>query len=174
MYQRQTAPLLDYYRQRSRWPTVSGEGPARGHSRLDRQGRRREPCGDRARSRRARSRSCGSAGLNPGRVVDRLRGFVRPGMSTPEIDEDVEAYHPSRAGAAPAFKGYRGSRRPRASRSTRGRARIPRPSSVSEGDIVGLDLGCIVDGYYADCAITLPRRCRRASRSCSTSPAKAW
>ena len=25
-------------------------------------------------------------------VVERLRGFVRPGMSTLEIDEDVEAY----------------------------------------------------------------------------------
>ena len=27
---------------------------------------------------------------------------------------------------------------------------------LREGDIIGLDLGCIVDGYYADCAITLP------------------
>src|SRR4029453_11997976 len=26
---------------------------------------------------------------------------------------------------------------------------------VKEGDIVGLDLGCIVEGYYADCAFTL-------------------
>jgi methionyl aminopeptidase len=45
---------------------------------------------------------------------------------------------------------------------------------VKEGDIVGLDLGCIVDGYYADCAFTLaigdvPPGCR----SCSTSPGRA-
>jgi len=26
---------------------------------------------------------------------------------------------------------------------------------IKEGDIVGLDLGCIVEGYYADCAFTL-------------------
>jgi methionyl aminopeptidase len=26
---------------------------------------------------------------------------------------------------------------------------------LKEGDIVGLDLGCIVDGYYADCAFTM-------------------
>jgi methionyl aminopeptidase len=34
---------------------------------------------------------------------------------------------------------------------------IPSPKrKLREGDIVGLDLGCIVEGYYADCAITLP------------------
>src|SRR2546427_1345001 len=33
---------------------------------------------------------------------------------------------------------------------------IPSPHRrIAEGDIVGLDLGCIVDGYYADCALTL-------------------
>jgi methionyl aminopeptidase len=27
---------------------------------------------------------------------------------------------------------------------------------LREGDVVGFDLGCIVEGYYADCAATLP------------------
>src|SRR5215475_1287285 len=90
-------------------------------------------------------------------VMDRLRTFVRPGMTTLEVDEDVEAYI-HREGAAPAFKGYRGFPAtacisineevvhgiPSAKRKIRG------------GDIVGLDLGCIVEGYYADCAFTLP------------------
>ena len=40
-------------------------------------------------------------------VVAHLRGFVKPGMSTLEIDEDVEAFIAAR-GAKPAFKGYRG------------------------------------------------------------------
>jgi methionyl aminopeptidase len=40
-------------------------------------------------------------------VVDRLREMVKPGLSTLEIDEDVEAFIRSR-GALPAFKGYRG------------------------------------------------------------------
>jgi methionyl aminopeptidase len=90
-------------------------------------------------------------------VKDRLRAMVRPGISTKGIDADVEAFIVSR-GAAPAFKGYRGFPAtvcvsineevvhgiPSAKRKLR------------EGDIVGLDLGCIVEGYYADCAITLP------------------
>src|SRR5206468_11797154 len=34
---------------------------------------------------------------------------------------------------------------------------IPSPHRrLAEGDIVGLDLGCIVEGYYADCAFTVP------------------
>ena len=34
---------------------------------------------------------------------------------------------------------------------------IPSPKrKLKEGDIIGLDLGCIVEGYYGDCAVTLP------------------
>ena len=58
-------------------------------------------------------------------VMERLRTAVRPGMSTLEIDEEVVHGIPS-------------ARR-----------------RIAEGDIVGLDLGCIVEGYYADCAFTL-------------------
>ncbi len=90
-------------------------------------------------------------------VVQRLRGFVRPGMSTLEIDEDVEAYI-HREGAAPAFKGYRGFPAT-ACISINEEVVHGIPSArrkIREGDIVGLDLGCIVEGYYADCAFTLP------------------
>ncbi len=90
-------------------------------------------------------------------VVEMLGELVRPGLSTLEIDEEVEAFI-TRRGARPAFKGYRG---------------FPATVCVSineeivhgitsahrrlkEGDIVGLDLGCIVEGYYADCAVTVP------------------
>ena len=66
--------------------------------------------------------------------------------------------HPSCA-AAPSrpSRAIAGSRPPSASRSTRRSCTgSPRPSAgCSEGDIVGLDLGCIVEGYYADCAFTL-------------------
>lgn len=98
-----------------------------------------------------------TAGRILAEVKDRLRGLVRPGISTKEIDADVEAFIVSR-GATSAFKGYRGFPAtvcisineevvhgiPSAKRKLR------------EGDIVGLDLGCIVEGYYADCAISLP------------------
>src|SRR3989475_6707803 len=89
-------------------------------------------------------------------IATHLRASVRAGRSTLEIDEDVEAFIRGR-GAVPAFKGYRGFPStvcisineevvhgiPSAQRHMR------------EGDIVGFDLGCIVDGYYADCAVTL-------------------
>jgi methionyl aminopeptidase len=90
-------------------------------------------------------------------VVERLRASVKPGMSTLEIDEDVEEFIRSR-GARPAFKGYRGFPAT-VCISINEEVVHGIPSAhrrVKEGDIVGLDLGCIVEGYYADCAFTLP------------------
>jgi methionyl aminopeptidase len=89
-------------------------------------------------------------------VMDRLRERVKPGMSTLEIDEDVEAFIRSR-GALPAFKGYRGFPAT-VCISINDEVVHGIPSAhrrIKEGDIVGLDLGCIVEGYYADCAFTL-------------------
>ena len=89
-------------------------------------------------------------------VMDRLRTSVKPGMSTLEIDTDVEEFIRSR-GAIPAFKGYRGFPATVCiSINEEVVHGIPSSSRhVKEGDIVGLDLGCIVEGYYADCAFTL-------------------
>src|SRR5438046_9675024 len=89
-------------------------------------------------------------------VMERLRVAVRPGMSTLEIDEEVEAFIEHR-GAKPAFKGYRGFPAT-VCVSINEEVVHGIPSAhrrIAEGDIVGLDLGCIVDGYYADCAFTL-------------------
>jgi methionyl aminopeptidase len=90
-------------------------------------------------------------------VKDRLKAIVRPGISTQDIDTDVEGFILSR-GARSAFKGYRGYP---ATVCTSINEEVVHgiPSAkrkLREGDIIGLDLGCIVDGYYADCAITLP------------------
>jgi methionyl aminopeptidase len=90
-------------------------------------------------------------------VKDRLRAVVRPGVTTKQIDQDVEAFITSR-GAKSAFKGYRGYPAT-VCISINEEVVHGIPSSkrkLREGDIVGLDLGCIVEGYYADCAITLP------------------
>jgi methionyl aminopeptidase len=89
-------------------------------------------------------------------VMDRLRAGVKPGMSTLEIDTDVEEFIRAR-GAVPAFKGYRGFPATACiSINEEVVHGIPSASRhVKEGDIVGLDLGCIVEGYYADCAFTL-------------------
>jgi methionyl aminopeptidase len=89
-------------------------------------------------------------------VMDRLRDTVKPGMSTLEIDEDVESVITAR-GAKPAFKGYRGFPAT-VCISINEEVVHGIPSAhrrIKEGDIVGLDLGCIVEGYYADCAFTL-------------------
>lgn len=90
-------------------------------------------------------------------VKERLKAVVKAGVSTKEIDEDVEAFILAR-GARSAFKGYRGFP---ATVCTSINEEIVHgiPSAkrkLSLGDIIGLDLGCIVEGYYADCAITLP------------------
>src|SRR5512138_2900378 len=89
-------------------------------------------------------------------VVDRLRETVKPGMSTLEIDEDVETFIVARE-ARPAFKGYRGFPAT-VCISINEEVVHGIPSAhrhIKEGDIVGLDLGCIVEAYYADCAFTL-------------------
>ena len=89
-------------------------------------------------------------------VMDRLRETVKPGLSTLEIDEDVESFIRAR-GAIPAFKGYRGFPAT-VCISINEEVVHGIPSAhrrIKEGDIVGLDLGCIVEGYYADCAFTL-------------------
>ena len=89
-------------------------------------------------------------------VMDRLRDTVKAGMSTLEIDEDVESFITAR-GAKPAFKGYRGFPAT-VCISINEEVVHGIPSAhrrIKDGDIVGLDLGCIVEGYYADCAFTL-------------------
>lgn len=89
-------------------------------------------------------------------LVEHLRSTVRAGMSTLEIDEDVEAYIAAR-GARPAFKGYRGFPAT-VCVSINEEVVHGIPSAhrrLKEGDVVGLDLGCVVEGYYADCAFTL-------------------
>ncbi|MBI2215930.1 MAG: type I methionyl aminopeptidase [Candidatus Rokubacteria bacterium] len=89
-------------------------------------------------------------------VIEHLRAVVRAGMSTKEIDEEVESFI-KRRGAKPAFKGYRGFPAT-VCVSINDEIVHGIPSShrrLQEGEIVGLDLGCIVGGYYADCAFTL-------------------
>ena len=61
------------------------------------------------------------------------------------------------AGAKPAFKGYRGYP---ATLCTSVNEQIvhgiPGRRRLEEGDIVGLDMGVIIDGFYGDSAMTVP------------------
>ena len=89
-------------------------------------------------------------------VVELIKDIAKPGMSTLEVDEEVEAFIREQ-GAVPAFKGYRGFPATVCiSINEEVVHGIPSPHRrMKEGDIVGFDLGCIVEGYYADCAVTL-------------------
>jgi methionyl aminopeptidase len=84
------------------------------------------------------------------------RDLVAPGISTLELDLEVEALI-RRLGAEPAFKGYRGFPATICiSINEEVVHGIPAAHRrIKEGDIVGIDLGAIVDGYYGDAAFTL-------------------
>jgi len=98
-----------------------------------------------------------AAGKILAQVKERLKAMVRPGISTHQIDADVEAFILSQ-GAQSAFKGYRGFPATVCTSINEEVVHgIPSPTrKLRDGDIIGLDLGCIVDDYYADCAITVP------------------
>jgi methionyl aminopeptidase len=104
-----------------------------------------------------------AAGLLVHRVLERLREMVRAGVTT--MDLEVEAEKMIRgAGARPAFKGYYvpavGSRYPFVlctsvnDEIVHGMPSLQRV--LSAGDIVSIDTGVELDGYFGDSAVTLP------------------
>jgi methionyl aminopeptidase len=93
-------------------------------------------------------------------VLEALRSRVKPGVTTAELDRFAESFIVSRGGF-PAFKGYRV--RDRVYQHTLCTSvndavvhGIPSEWVLKEGEIIGLDIGAIVDGYYGDAAITVP------------------
>jgi methionyl aminopeptidase len=97
------------------------------------------------------------AGRLVGEVLTELSGKVGPGVSTAELDELAEKRF-RQAGATPAFKGYHGYPATIcASINDEVIHGIPSGRRVlTEGDIVSIDVGAALDGYYGDSAITLP------------------
>jgi methionyl aminopeptidase len=85
-----------------------------------------------------------------------LTKLVEPGITTLDLDRLAEEYILKR-GAKPAFKGYRGYPYSLcASVNEQVVHALPSERKLKEGDIVSLDLGSIVDGYYGDAAVTVP------------------
>ena len=90
-------------------------------------------------------------------VLDAVRGMVKPGCTTQALDEFAEQFIRS-AGAKPAFKGYRGYPKTLCT-SVNNEVVHGIPSKdvvLKQGDIVSVDVGAIVDGFYGDAAITIP------------------
>jgi methionyl aminopeptidase len=79
---------------------------------------------------------------------------VGPGVTTGELDAIAEAAIRD-AGAQPAFKGYHGFPATLCT-SIDGEVvhGIPGPRRLLEGQILSVDCGAIVDGYYGDSAMT--------------------
>lgn len=81
---------------------------------------------------------------------------VRPGVTTGELNRLAEAYIVKKGGR-PAFKGYRGFP---GSICTSVNEEVvhgmPGLRKLESGDIVGIDVGVALDGYYGDAAETFP------------------
>jgi methionyl aminopeptidase len=90
------------------------------------------------------------------RILDELAAMVAPGMTTAVLDAAAEAKVRA-AGAEPAFKGYRGYPSTLcASVNEQVVHGIPNGRPLESGDIVSLDMGVKLNGYYGDSAITVP------------------
>jgi methionyl aminopeptidase len=90
------------------------------------------------------------------RILAELEERIRPGITTRELDRYAEK-RTRELGAVPAFKGYRGYP---ASLCTSINAEIvhgiPSARKLQEGDIISLDFGTVLDGFYGDAAVTFP------------------
>lgn len=85
-----------------------------------------------------------------------LQQEVRPGVTTLDLDELAETFICDHGGI-PAFKGYRNFPNTLcASVNHEVVHGIPSNRVLKEGDILGLDLGAIFQGFYGDGAITVP------------------
>jgi methionyl aminopeptidase len=90
-------------------------------------------------------------------VLEGVRTKVRAGITTKELDDFAEKLIRD-AGAKPAFKGYRGypstlctSVNEQVVHGIPSKGVVLRP-----GDIISIDVGAVVDGFYGDAAITVP------------------
>lgn len=91
-------------------------------------------------------------------TLQHMKAYVRPGISTGELDALCEAFIRSHAGAEPAFKGLYGfpgsaciSINEEIVHGIPSRKRV-----LLDGDIVKLDFGVKLEGMYTDSAITVP------------------
>lgn len=97
-----------------------------------------------------------------GSIIAELYGLmpaeVQPGRTTEELDRLAESFIRDHEGAEPAFKGLYGFP---ATLCTSVNYEVVHgiPSNkrrLAEGDVVSIDCGVKLDGFFADCAITLP------------------
>ncbi len=94
------------------------------------------------------------AGKVVGGLLKLMEKEAKPGVTTGRLDEMAEAYIRSQ-GALPAFKGYMGyTASICVSVNEEVVHGIPGKKVLKEGDIAGVDVGVILDGYFSDAART--------------------
>jgi len=89
-------------------------------------------------------------------VLAELAAMVAPGVTTRDLDAVAEKLV-REAGAEPAFKGYRGYPSTLcASVNEQVVHGIPSARPLGAGDIISLDMGVKLNGFYGDSAVTVP------------------
>ncbi len=89
-------------------------------------------------------------------ILHRLAERIEPGVTTADLDRMADEWT-LKASAKPAFKGYRGYPATLcASVNEQIVHGIPSRRTLRSGDIIGIDMGVIVDGLYGDAAMTVP------------------
>ncbi len=88
-------------------------------------------------------------------TLQHITPMIQPGVTTAELDRVAETYI-RKCGGLPAFKGYRGFP---ATLCTSINSEVvhgipSKKRKLVDGDIIGIDCGAIVDGYYGVHAIT--------------------
>jgi methionyl aminopeptidase len=90
-------------------------------------------------------------------VLELVRSHVRPGATTLDLEKVAEK-RIEELGAKPAFKGYHGfpcvlctSINSEVVHGIPSKKRV-----LKEGDIVSVDCGAVIDGFFGDAAITVP------------------
>jgi methionyl aminopeptidase len=97
------------------------------------------------------------AGQATREVLELVRGLVKPGVTTLDLEKAAEEYT-RKLGAKPAFKGYHGYPCVLCT-SVNSEVVHGIPSAkrtLKEGEIVPVDFGLFIDGYCGDSAITVP------------------
>ncbi len=89
-------------------------------------------------------------------LLNEIKNIIKPGVSTLELDKFAENYI-LESGAIPGFKGLYGFPATICvSINDEVVHGIPSNRILKEGDIIGIDVGSIYDGFYGDHAKTFP------------------
>ncbi|MDR3599417.1 MAG: type I methionyl aminopeptidase [Desulfosporosinus sp.] len=96
------------------------------------------------------------AGRIVGETLALMCELAKPGVTTLELDRMAEEYIRAQ-GAIPAFKGYNGFPATLCTSVNEQVVHgIPGLRCLESGDIISIDCGAVIDGFFGDAAVTLP------------------